>query len=246
MKTIRLTTFNIQHGRLYQQPGDVIDLAKMAEVADGTGATVFGFNEVRKGPSDGSIKGYPDTPAVLSRLLGGQAVFGHAVDFGPGRGYGNLLISRVPILESDVIPIQDPDPRTGDQYYETRNIIRTKIDCGECRLTVMVSHFGLNTDEQENAVSTVIRLLEREKGPVVLMGDLNLCPDSPFYSRLASCLTDAAAAAGIPEPTFPSDAPERRIDYIFIRSARAAEAHVVPIVASDHRALTAEIELPAR
>ena len=242
MKTIRLTTYNIQHGHLHLRERNVIDLPRMAEVAGGTGASIFGFNEVRQG--DGSIEGYPDMPKILAGLLGGEPIFGHAIDFGPGMGYGNLLVSRLPILESSVITIPDPNPRAYTGYYETRCVIRAKIDCRGTPLTVFDSHFGLNPDEQENAAATILPMVEREAGPVVLMGDFNLTPDSPVYARLASVLTDAAAATGETGPTYPSDAPERRIDYIFVRGARVLDAHPVGIMASDHLPLTAEIELP--
>ena len=84
----------------------------------------------------------------------------------------------------------------------------------------------------------------RTDGPAVLMGDFNMTPDDPNYARLAAHMTDAAASVGDFSPTFPSDAPKQRIDYIFVRGMTVAEAHVHGAIASDHRALTAELCFP--
>ena len=49
---LRVTTFNIQHGSNYNLPGDVIDLPLMARTAASTGASVYGFNEIRRGSGE--------------------------------------------------------------------------------------------------------------------------------------------------------------------------------------------------
>jgi endonuclease/exonuclease/phosphatase family metal-dependent hydrolase len=55
--------------------------------------------------------------------------------------------------------------------------------------------------------------------------------------------TDSHAFVGKDVTTFPSHAPDIRIDYIFVRDARVIDADTVCKVVSDHFAITAEIEI---
>ena len=238
----RVTTFNIQHGQDHNVPEEKTDLGLMAETAASTGARVFGFNEVRRGETEG-LPGYPDTPRILGELLGGEAVFGKAIEFGEHRAYGNALVSGFPVLQQETVLIPDPDPRTGTDYYETRCVLRAVLDIGGRPVTVLCTHFGLNADERANAADTVLRLAAEAEGPVLLMGDLNAAPGDPVIQRLSAVFTDAAKALDAEEDTFSSDDPHIRIDYIFLKGLRPVEVHTVKRIASDHFALTAEIEL---
>lgn len=240
MKTFTVTTFNIQHGRNHNLPGDVIDFGLTAETVLSTGADFYGFNEVRRGAQEG-IPGFPDTPAVLGGLIGGTAIFGQAITLAPGKLYGNAAVSKLPVLGYEVVPIPDPEARAGGRLYETRCIIRTAADVQGTPVTVLCSHFGLNRDERENAVAVIKRIADGCGTPLVLMGDFNMTPDDPCYAALACRFTDALAFAGKDEYTFPSDSPRERIDYIFVRGLRVISARTVKKIASDHFAVTASL-----
>ena len=239
---IRVTTFNIQHGRNHNLPGDVIDLSLMAQNAKETGASVFGFNEVRRGTQQ-HLPGFPDTPAVLGCSLGGKAIFGKAISLGPGREYGNALISKLPVDSYEIIPIPDPEADARENGWESRCIIKANLDAGGAKLCVMVTHFGLTAPERRLAADTVLNIAQNTAGPMILMGDLNTKPDDPVCGRLSSVFTDAAVQLHREENTFPSDAPRVRIDYIFLKGCTALEVHAVKKIVSDHFALTAEIEV---
>ena len=241
MKKLKVTTFNIQHGRNHNLPGDVLDFGLMAETALSTEADFFSFNEVRRGESEG-IPGFPDTPAILGELLGGKAIFGRAITLVPGKLYGNAAVSKLPVLESEIIPIPDP-PREGGTGFETRCVMRTVIDLQGTPVTVFGSHFGLNRSERENALEVIKTAVGACRTPLVVMGDFNLTPDDRVYAALACLLTDALAYAGEDCYTFPSHAPRERIDYIFVRGMRVLNARAVKKIASDHFALTAELAL---
>ena len=120
--------------------------------------------------------------------------------------------------------IPDPPVRDDDAYYETRCVLRARFAEG---FTVLISHFGLAKAEARNAVETVLSLLREEKGPVVLMGDFNLEPDSPILAPLFEELTDTAALFPCPLKSWPSDEPEQKIDYIFVKNAQALEADIL-------------------
>lgn len=68
------------------------------------------------------------------------------------------------------------------------------------------------------------------------MGDLNAEPDQPELRRLTvEGFEDAAAQLGAAQPTFRSNQPRRRIDYVLLRGPlQAVEARVPATLASDH------------
>ena len=109
-------------------------------------------------------------------------------------------------------------------------------------ITVLACHFGLNPDEQENAVSTICQHLVDEK--CILMGDFNVLPEDPVLDPIRARMKDTADLFGHPLLSFPSDAPDRKIDYIFVsKDVEVLTADIPAIVASDHRPHTAEITI---
>ena len=224
-------SFNIQHGRNHNLTGDVVDLPLMAKVIRDVSPAFAGMQEV-----------YADQPSILSAMTGGSAYFGWAT-IDEGKGFGNAVISQLPVLSCETVPIPDPLKRSHKGYYETRCVMKLSVECEGKPLTLLVSHFGLNPDEQENAVDTVLDIALKCEGPVILMGDLNMRPGAAPLQRLASRFTDAAAALNSEEWTFPSHLPDRRIDYFWYRDATPVSVQTVKVVASDHLPLVAEFEL---
>jgi endonuclease/exonuclease/phosphatase family metal-dependent hydrolase len=106
----------------------------------------------------------------------------------------------------------------------------------------MITHFGLNEDEQRNAVQTIVENLEPER--CVLMGDFNLTPDSEILKPIKEKIVDTADFCSSECLTFPSDKPYEKIDYIFVTpDIKVLSAEAVNIVASDHRPFVAELDL---
>jgi endonuclease/exonuclease/phosphatase family metal-dependent hydrolase len=107
---------------------------------------------------------------------------------------------------------------------------------------VLVSHFGLNPDEQELAVRTVLENKAEQK--CILMGDFNMQPQDPILQPIFAKMKDTAVCFTGEKFSFPSDAPNKKIDYIFVsRDVEVLAADIPDIVASDHRPHTAEIEI---
>ena len=153
--------------------------------------------------------------------------------------YGNGILSKIPFKSVETIKIPDPNPkRVEGGYYETRCVLKAKLENG---LTVLVIHFGLNPDEMESAVATVVSQLEKEK--CVFMGDLNLRPDDAILSPIRAKMKDTADLFEGEKLSFPSDKPCEKIDYIFASpDATVLSADIPEIIASDHRPHIAEIQ----
>ena len=85
-----------------------------------------------------------------------------------------------------------------------------------------------------------IPMVVMEDKPAVLMGDFNMTPD---HAALKPLVEDADIQYLDTGFTFPSDAPVKKIDYIFANKYVKVENVYVPdLVVSDHRPIVAEIE----
>ena len=227
-------SFNTQHCLAYLE--GKINFDVIADAIKMVNPDVVGFQEMRNvGPNEE----YTDQTRILSEKTDlPNYYFGKAIDFELGP-YGNSIISRYPIVSAETISIPDPDPKTGTKYYETRAVLKVKLEQG---ITVLVTHFGLNDDEQINAVKTVVANLEKEK--CILMGDFNLRPDSPILLPIRERMKDTASVFSEELLSFPSDNPREKIDYIFVSpDIEIISADIPAIVASDHRPHTAELKL---
>lgn len=232
---MKIMSFNTQHCLSFIDKK--IDFNIMANAIKKCRAEIVGLNEMR---DKGSDEDYDNQTAILSELTGlGYYYFAKAIDVGGKNPYGNAILSKYPIKSAETIPIPDPEIKTGTEYYESRCLLKVKL---ENDITVLVIHFGLNPDEQKNAVNTVLENVENER--CILMGDFNTEPDNEVLMPIRERMKDAAEKFSDDLLSFPSDNPERKIDYIFVsRDIDIVSADIPPIVASDHRPHTANIKV---
>ncbi len=228
---MKVMTFNIQHCLNYLE--QKIDYEIMAKTIRAENPDIVGLNEVRGGGA------YPDFANVekLSELTDmPYFYFAQAITI-PGGGYGNAFLSKIPILEAESVPIPDPEVRGYNGYYETRCILKAKLEGG---ITVLVTHMGLNPDEQINAVKTVLANTAVEK--CILMGDFNMHPDNKLLSPIYGQMTDTATKFTCEKLSWPSDKPNFKIDYIFVsKDISVFSADIPAVIASDHRPHIADI-----
>ncbi|MDO5479243.1 MAG: endonuclease/exonuclease/phosphatase family protein [Clostridia bacterium] len=230
---MKIMTFNTQHCQNYITKK--IDFEAMAKVIRDSGADFVGLNEMR---GKGTNTEYEEQVEILSSLTGMKYYgFGEAIMVGGENPYGNGFLSNIPVVKWEKIMIPDS---AGEKTstHETRCLLKITLEGG---IKVLVTHFGLNDDEKENAVKTVLENLENEK--CILMGDFNVTPDDEFLTPIKERMTDTADAFSAPLLSFPSDEPRIKIDYIFVsQDIKVISADIPAIIASDHRPHTAEIE----
>ena len=230
---MKIVSFNTQHCLNYLEKK--IDFDAMAKVILDLDADVVGLNEMR---GAGVSPEYTAQTEELAARTGMYYYFAPAIEVKNGGPYGNAILSRIPFLSVERVPIPDPEVRRVEGYYESRVVLKAVLEGG---ITVLISHFGLQEDEAENAVATVLELVADEK--CVLMGDFNLPPESSLLLPIRAKMQDTADAFAEEKRSWPSDKPEVKIDYIFAsRDARVLSADIPAIVASDHRPHFAEIE----
>lgn len=233
---INVMSYNTQHclNFLTQE----IDYDIIVDTIQQCGADIVGLQEIL---GKGTDPAFVEQTKILGERLDFYYYFAKAIDFGENNPYGIALVSRYPIISTEIVRIPDPQVKRYDGYYESRILLKAKIDVGG-GLNVLVSHFGLNPDEKENAVQTVVSNLPQER--CVLMGDFNMHPDNPTLAPIMQRLYDTAQNFSSPKLSFPSDAPTVKIDYIFVTDDLEVESADIPeIVSSDHRPHVATIEV---
>jgi len=233
---IKIMSYNTQHCLNYVTRE--IDYDIMVDTIKKCSADIIGLQEMR---DESERADYEAQAKIMAEKLGFYYYFAEAIRFGGLNPYGNALISRFPILRAETIIIPDPEVKKYDGYYETRCLLKAEIEVGG-GLNVLVSHFGLNPDEHENAVNTVVANLADKN--CVLMGDFNMEPDNVILKPIRERMYDTADKFNSELFSFPSDIPDRKIDYVFTSSdVKVIDADIPAIVSSDHRPHLATIEV---
>src|SRR4051794_16784601 len=168
------------------------------------------------------------------------------------RQYGNALLSRLPILISDVHRL----PGGG----EPRSALRTMVELDGGALWVTTTH--LTTRSAEERAAQVAALADLHTEPMetgVVVGDFNTAPDAAELGVLRQRFTDAWHLAQAREDqgagwrfwqreegnTHPARAPHRRIDQVWVSAGvGVAGAHVLDAEgSSDHLPLVVDLEV---
>ena len=221
----------------------VLDLERIAEVVDDSGADVVALQEVDRFRREQSA--FEDQPGALAQRLGMHLAYAANLDDEPAHPgapraqYGTALLSRLPLESSTntLLPCFEGS--------EQRGLLESTVVVDGQPLRVLGTHlqWDSETERTRQAQAIVAALDDR---PTVLLGDLNTTPGSPAYRCLAARLEDAWTLVGEGEGhTFDAEPPPRRIDYVWAGGGvRAVSAQVLPSVASDHSALRVEVSVP--
>ena len=244
---ITVATYNIQHGRYFEEylrsGNEVSSISYIRRFLAQRRVDICALNEVvedKLGQTWGQ-----QTREIAEGLDGYYYEFAGAIA-AHGGDYGNAIVSRFPIRSIRTYPIAVPSEKRHaiGRRYEDRVLLSATLATPAGMLTVLISHFGLLPDEAELAAERVLSVAESISGPILLMGDFNLTPNTEIYQRLCERFKDSADVLRSQPLTFPSDLPNSKIDYVFTGgSCRALWSEVVDVRYSDHRPILARIEL---
>ncbi len=147
--------------------------------------------------------------------------------------FGIALYSRYPIMKSDLVYLG----------HARVPCISALVEAGSDVLTVLAvhtlppsgKHYSLLRNEQLAAIPALVR---EATAPVLLLGDLNVSPWSPYYTRLLrdSGLRDSSRGRGI-QPTWPADRPIWLIPIdhcLYSQGVHISDKRIGPFVGSDH------------
>ena len=235
---VRILAYNVKHG--LGMDGQV-DLERIASVIRSLEPDIVTLQEI---DSVTTRTGLEDQAARLGELTGMRALFGGFMDYRGGR-YGMAMLSRYPVVEWENHRLPDG--------AEPRSALAARVELlrpgyGQAPQVVVVGvHLYANAAERLAQATRLVELFADEEVPVVLAGDFNSIPDSKVIRLLEDVGGWQRPAKEGQAFTFPSEIPDREIDFIMFRPGNrfvVREHRVVPeTLASDHRPVLLELEL---
>lgn len=232
-QVVKVLTYNIHHA---ENMNGKLDIQGIATVILATNPDLVALQEV---DSSTARIGNADILKELADATGMYIYFGKAMDF-DGGGYGNGVLSRYPIKEAQTLALpskgKDGEPRSAA-------VVTVQLP-GDSLLRFASAHLDHLDDPTDRLaqIQLLLQLLHRSPVPMILAGDLNALPPSKEITQLKAHFTDATEKLG---PTWPSDKPSQKLDYILLSGKgrwHVSAAHVVEeTVASDHRPVIAEL-----
>ena len=205
-------------------------IARIGDVVNTLDADVVCYQEVhRRLP----WSGWGDQVKHLGTATGMQIEFLPTIRL-PWGGYGIAIGSRLPIISKSSLYM--PSVR------ERRGLLTIDVDAGSRKLRVCCTHLGLSEDERVRQIDAVAEVVNKSQHDVILMGDFNERANGGGVRRLLDrCrLSDAGAASDV--PTYPSDTPTARIDFVFYSAGlNVKDFRVVETQASDHLPVVVEV-----
>jgi beta-glucosidase len=170
-------------------------------------------------------------------------------------------LSHHPIVAIARLPF--PRDLTDPKDTEDRVAVWAQVAMSDSIVEIAVTHLSLSLTARERSVRRLVDWLWRQSdAPKILMGDLNDAPHSPTLRFLLAEATppfaDAWALAHPDEHgfTFPSHAPQHRIDYVLFTPPDAFVVDDIRLVGdtpdadgiypSDHLGIVATLQVEAR
>lgn len=214
---LSIMSFNIRNCRGLNEPD--VDLERPATVVRKYAPDIVGLQELDR---FSTRSGNRDIPEELGNSVGMKSFFAQAIPF-QGGAYGIASLSKCEPIRAYCVPLPGKEERRTLQVLEFP--------------TFVFFNTHLSLTKESRAASVEIIEAERKKftKPIFLCGDFNSTSDSEEIQKMASLWTVVSPDA----PTFPSDKPRIRIDYVFTTlapeavSVKSAEVLHAP-GASDH------------
>lgn len=265
---LNIMTYNVASGRCYAKDEDInvyggarCDLEECAKVIKELSPEFCGINEINcyeQSYVDNTLHGgtATDQTAYLADYTGlSNRYFSKAISFENRGSYGNAVISKAPILSAETIGIPDPEIKDETRYYETRGIAKVKLDIAG-GITLLQVHVGLAIAESQNAIVELCKIIDNTEGPIILMGDFNMCPSNFLLDRIRERLNEITPDGEGYIHSFPSwtheanipanlkNHPYCKIDYIFAsKHFKKISCEIPDIRVSDHKPMIATLEI---
>ena len=231
---IRVLCYNIHHGAGIDRK---LDLERIAKLIQSVSPDIVALQEVDKKTKRVNQM---DQPAELARLTGMEVLFERNIGF-QGGDYGNAILSKFPITSHKNVHL--PNLSNGEQRGVLICELQPKDFCQP--VLFLCTHLDHRSDEDRQAGAKVINQIIAKQShlPAILAGDLNATPQSEVLQLFQQHWTLANCQE---LPTVPVTEPTKQIDFILYRPTQQWKSTEVRVldeaVASDHRAIFAELE----
>ena len=212
---LTLLTYNVRNAKGLDNQ---TNYDQTAAVIRGSGAGIVALQELDSATtrSKGSV-----VLDSLASKTGMHAVYGAAIEFQGGR-YGVGLLSKEKPLRHYTVPLPGRE--------EARVLLVAEF----ANRVVFCTHLSLTAEDRLASAAIINAEVQKFTNPVFLLGDLNATPEEGSIQELRKQWQQLSTN----EFTFPADAPDRCIDYIFVRGGKfnvLSSSVIDEPLASDHR-----------
>lgn len=220
---IRLLSYNIRNAKGMD---NITDYKRIANIITASKASIVALQELDSVTQ--RSKGI-DVLKELAATTGMYASYGVAIAFQGGK-YGVGVLSKEKPLTQTTIPLPGTEEARVLLIVEFKDYV------------VFCSHFSLTEKDRISSVKLIEEQLKGYQKPVLLAGDLNDTPGSTMMQMLQQSFQLVSAN----ELSFPSNEPDRCIDYILVRHTQKVQVLQTEVlnepVASDHRPVMVELK----
>lgn len=233
-RVVRVLTFNIYHGETMK--GD-FNLDLIADIIKSVKPDLVALQEVDFNTERAKNM---DLPAELGLRAGLTPLFGKAMEFDGGE-YGEGILSRYSFLRTQNHRLNAQEGKEPRVALE----VNVELTSGDT-IRFIGTHLDHTKEETDriNQAKQINDIFAKSEIPTILVGDLNAQPESKtmqiFFEKWERSFSQNV-------PTYPSDNPIVKIDYILFRPAnrwRVIETKVIDEkIASDHCPVLSVIEL---
>ena len=229
MGVLKLMTYNIKGQAAARRPDHI---AKIAEVIISLAPDIVGLQEVHCRTRAAGI----DQGEQLAHLAGLNSSFGRSCSL-DGGDYGNLVLTRGEILQTEVFPL----PGAG----EPRSVMQTDVNLDGMRFSFFVTHLAawgrLLRRARLEQIARLGEITAAAALPHILIGDFNVSPRAEEISVLLS-QGHLRPCGPLDETTYPMT--RQRLDYVFCDSRwNMIRSEVVRRGPSDHWPVVVELSL---
>ena len=227
VRTVRLTSYNIQHGEGLDKKIDHARQAKILRKARTQVAAIQEVDSVTK--RNGGLYSLEE----IGRKAKMFSTFAPAINFQGGK-YGIGILSKKQPMSVHRIPLPGRE--------EPRMLLVAEFK----HYVVACTHLSLTDEDRMLSVPIIVEEAQKWKKPFILMGDLNDEPGMPFYKEMQKHFLFLNPSH---DKTFPADKPDICIDHVavFVPTPDATisfyRTWVGKETSSDHRPLHARLGL---
>ena len=218
--TLRIATFNIQHG---QGPDGLADPGRLANALALLDADVLGLQEVDVGVARSQRL---DQVRLAADATGLAGAFCPVSRVGWRGRYGNALLARGAIDETEELAL--PRSSRGDR----RAALLARVAVAGRTISVATTHLSVRYDDAHPQLEAVLTALARRPEPRLLLADCNMA-----VAAVAPLAERAGMVLAVGPPTFPASAPYAQIDHVAAAGLALGPATAPESAVSDHRPL---------
>lgn len=233
---IRVLTFNILHGATTK--GD-FNLDVIADLINRTNPDFVALQEVDFKTNRAKKLDLTTELALRTKMT---SFFARAMEYDSGE-YGEGVLSKWTFLQTQNVPL--PHQPTSEPRAAAKSTIITPSGDTIQFIGTHLDHLRENRDRIMQA-KEINKIFISNKHPSILAGDLNAIPGSKPINILES-KWGSAYIKNNPKPTFPSNTPAVKIDYVMFYPKerwKVLETQVIcDTIASDHCAYLVVLKL---